>query len=144
MASVGATVASTEAGELDGIDEFDETEDEDEDDDEDGTGTSDGTSIDGDPLVIDMGTSAFMGTDVQFRARIGAPIPAGVALGPDGRPTTDASEARKGVLLPFGGPEGGYKGFGLASMVEILSCVMTGMKWGVIRTNVPRLWAAYE
>ena len=48
MASVGATVASTEAGELDGIDEFDETEDE--DDDEDGTDTSDGTSIDGDPL----------------------------------------------------------------------------------------------
>ena len=28
MASVGATVASTEAGELDGIDEFDETEDD--------------------------------------------------------------------------------------------------------------------
>ena len=49
MASVGATVASTEAGELDGIDEFDETEDEDEDDETDGSG-SDGTSIDGDPL----------------------------------------------------------------------------------------------
>ena len=47
MASVGATVASTEAGELDGIDEFDETEDEESD--EDGTGL-DGTSIDGDPL----------------------------------------------------------------------------------------------
>ena len=45
MASVGATVASTEAGELDGIDEFDETED----DETDGSG-SDGTSIDGDPL----------------------------------------------------------------------------------------------
>ena len=45
MASVGATVASTEAGELDGIDEFDETEDEETD----GSG-SDGTSIDGDPL----------------------------------------------------------------------------------------------
>jgi hypothetical protein len=49
MASVGATVASTEAGELDGIDEFDETADDESDDDEDGTG-SDGTSIDGDPL----------------------------------------------------------------------------------------------
>ncbi len=73
-----------------------------------------GYPAEGDPLVIDMGTSAFMGTDLQFRDRLGEPIPEGVALGPDGKLTTDASEARKGALLPFGGPEGGYKGFGLA------------------------------
>jgi LDH2 family malate/lactate/ureidoglycolate dehydrogenase len=79
-----------------------------------------GFPTDGDPLVIDMGTSAFMGTDLQFRARIGTPIPEGVALGPDGQPTTDAIEARKGALLPFGGPEGGYKGFGLALAMDAL------------------------
>ena len=52
-----------------------------------------GFPTEGDPLVIDMGTSAFMGTDLQFRARLGTPIPQGVALGPDGQPTTDANAA---------------------------------------------------
>jgi LDH2 family malate/lactate/ureidoglycolate dehydrogenase len=81
-----------------------------------------------DPLVIDMGTSAFMGTDLQFRARLGTPIPEGVALGPDGQPTTDASAARRGALLPFGGPEGGYKGFGLALAMDALGALTAGVR----------------
>jgi LDH2 family malate/lactate/ureidoglycolate dehydrogenase len=87
-----------------------------------------GFPTDGDPLVIDMGTSAFMGTDLQFRARLGTPIPEGVALGPDGLPTTDASTARQGALLPFGGPEGGYKGFGLALAVDALGALTAGTR----------------
>jgi LDH2 family malate/lactate/ureidoglycolate dehydrogenase len=82
-----------------------------------------GFPTDGDPLVIDMGTSAFMATDLQFRARLGTPIPEGVALGADGQPTTDAAEARLGTLLPFGGPEGGYKGFGLALAMDALGAL---------------------
>ena len=82
----------------------------------------------GDPLVIDMGTSAFMGTDLQFRDRLGAPIPEGVALGPDGQPTTDAHAARLGALLPFGGPEGGYKGFGLALAMDALGALAAGTR----------------
>jgi len=81
-----------------------------------------------DPLVIDMGTSAFMGTDLQFRARLGTPIPEGVALGPDGQPTTDAATARRGALLPFGGPEGGYKGFGLALAMDALGALTAGLR----------------
>ena len=81
-----------------------------------------------DPLVIDMGTSAFMATDLQFRDRIGASIPEGVALGPDGRPTTDAGAARRGTLLPFGGPEGGYKGFGLALAMDALGALTAGTR----------------
>lgn len=81
-----------------------------------------------DPLVIDMGTSAFMGTDLQFRDRLGASIPEGVALGPDGKPTTDASAARKGALLPFGGPDGGYKGFGLALAMDALGALAAGVR----------------
>jgi LDH2 family malate/lactate/ureidoglycolate dehydrogenase len=87
-----------------------------------------GFPTDGDPLVIDMGTSAFMGTDLQFRARLGTPIPEGVALGPDGRPTTDAIAARQGALLPFGGPDGGYKGFGLALAMDALGALTAGMR----------------
>ncbi len=82
----------------------------------------------GDPLVIDMGTSAFMGTDLQFRNRLGTPIPEGVALGPDGQPTTDAGAARRGALLPFGGPEGGYKGFGLALAMDALGALAAGTR----------------
>ena len=82
----------------------------------------------GDPLVIDMGTSAFMGTDLQFRARLGTPIPEGVALGPDGQPTTDAAAARRGALLPFGGTEGGYKGFGLALAMDALGALTAGIR----------------
>lgn len=82
----------------------------------------------GDPLVIDMGTSAFIGTDLQFRARLGVPIPEGVAVGPDGRPTTDATIARRGALLPFGGPEGGYKGFGLALAMDALGALTAGTR----------------
>jgi LDH2 family malate/lactate/ureidoglycolate dehydrogenase len=87
-----------------------------------------GFPTDSDPLVIDMGTSAFMGTDLQFRARLGTPIPAGVALGPDGQPTTDAIAAQEGALLPFGGPEGGYKGFGLAVAMDALGALTAGIR----------------
>jgi LDH2 family malate/lactate/ureidoglycolate dehydrogenase len=87
-----------------------------------------GFPSDGDPLVIDMGTSAFMGTDLKFRSRVGAPLPDGVALGPDGRPTTDANIALLGALLPFGGPEGGYKGFGLALAMDALGALAAGAR----------------
>lgn len=68
------------------------------------------------PIVLDMGTSAFMMTEVLLRERLGEPLPDGVAIGPGGEPTTDAALARRGALLPFGG----YKGFGLALMVQAL------------------------
>ena len=68
------------------------------------------------PIVLDMGTSAFMMTELMLRERLGEPLPEGVAIGPDGQPTTDAALARRGALLPFGG----YKGFGLALMVQAL------------------------
>ncbi len=87
-----------------------------------------GFPTDTDPLVIDMGTSAFMGTDLQFRARLGTPLPAGVALGPDGQPTTDAVTAHQGALLPFGGPENGYKGFGLALAMDALGALTAGIR----------------
>ena len=87
-----------------------------------------GFPTESDPLVIDMGTSAFMGTDLQFRARLGTPLPEGVALGPNGHPTTDAGAARRGALLPFGGPEGGYKGFGLALAMDALGALAVGTR----------------
>jgi LDH2 family malate/lactate/ureidoglycolate dehydrogenase len=66
------------------------------------------------PVVFDMGTSAFMGTDLAYRERLGQLLPEGVAVDADGRPTRDPTQARLGALLPFGG----YKGFGLAFIVQ--------------------------
>jgi LDH2 family malate/lactate/ureidoglycolate dehydrogenase len=66
------------------------------------------------PVVFDMGTSAFMGTDRAFRERLGQLLPEGVAVDPEGQPTRDPAMARLGALLPFGG----YKGFGLALIVQ--------------------------
>src|SRR6266851_542892 len=68
----------------------------------------------GTPPVLDMGTSAFMATELQLRARLGQPLPEGVAIDRDGQPTRDADEARQGALLPFGG----HKGFGLGLIVQ--------------------------
>ena len=68
------------------------------------------------PLVIDLGTSAFMGTDLQFRARLGELLPEGVAIDAQGRPTRDPALAHLGAILPFGG----YKGFALALAMDAL------------------------
>jgi L-2-hydroxycarboxylate dehydrogenase (NAD+) len=68
------------------------------------------------PIVFDMGTSAFMATDLAYRERLGERLPKGVAIDADGHPTRDPAQARHGALLPFGG----YKGFGLALVVQAL------------------------
>jgi LDH2 family malate/lactate/ureidoglycolate dehydrogenase len=68
------------------------------------------------PVVIDLGTSAFMSTDLLFRERRGDLLPEGVAIDSQGRPTRDPAAARLGALLPFGG----YKGFALALAMHAL------------------------
>ena len=68
------------------------------------------------PVVLDMGTSAFMATELALRERLGQLLPEGVAIDPEGQPTRDPTAARQGALLPFGG----YKGFGLAFIVQAL------------------------
>jgi LDH2 family malate/lactate/ureidoglycolate dehydrogenase len=81
-----------------------------------------GFPLEGDPLVIDLGTSAFMGTDLQFRQRLGIPLPEGVAIDEQGRATTDARAARRGAILPFGG----HKGYALALATHALGVLCTG------------------
>jgi LDH2 family malate/lactate/ureidoglycolate dehydrogenase len=81
-----------------------------------------GFPMEGDPLVIDLGTSAFMGTDLQFRQRLGLPLPDGVAIDEHGHPTTDAAAARLGALLPFGG----HKGYALALATHALGVLCHG------------------
>ena len=81
-----------------------------------------GFPMEGDPLVIDLGTSAFMGTDLQFRRRLGISLPEGVAIDAHGRPTTDAAAAGCGAILPFGG----HKGYALALAMHALGVLCSG------------------
>src|SRR5688572_10615354 len=68
----------------------------------------------GEPLVIDLGTSAFMGTDLIFQERRAALLPEGVALDAQGLPTRDPAKVHS--ILPFGG----YMGFALSLAMQAL------------------------
>ncbi|MCA3364719.1 MAG: Ldh family oxidoreductase, partial [Roseomonas sp.] len=72
------------------------------------------------PFVLDMATSAAAAGKVFLAQARGQEVPDGWVIGADGKPTRDPAQLKKGgALLPLGGTEG-YKGFGLAAMVEIL------------------------
>ena len=82
------------------------------------------------PWLLDMATTTVAAGKI-FKAFLnGQPeIPPGWAFDGEGRPTTDTKAAYKGMLMPLGG----YKGSGLAMMVEILCSVLSG---GVMPTEV--------
>jgi LDH2 family malate/lactate/ureidoglycolate dehydrogenase len=82
---------------------------------------------DGDPFIVDIGTSAFMGTDLIFQERRKAVLPEGVAIDREGKPTRDPAQVH--ALLPFGG----YKGFGLALAMQAFG-VLAGSGFGDDRT----------
>lgn len=85
------------------------------------------------PVVIDMATTAAAFGKVEMAMRRGTPIPAGWAIGRDGRPTTDPKEmADHGALLPLGSERerGGHKGYCLAAMIDLLSGPLAGANWG--------------
>jgi uncharacterized oxidoreductase len=83
------------------------------------------------PFYLDMATSAVAAGKVALAAARGETIPTGWVVDSDGRQTTDPTRLRKGgALLPLGGTEG-YKGSGLAAMVEILCGLLTGLGFGV-------------
>jgi ureidoglycolate dehydrogenase (NAD+) len=64
-----------------------------------------------------------------LNARIeGYELDPGVAVDSDGSPTTDPNAARAGI--PLGGPIYGYKGYGLAFVVDLLCGAMNGMTFG--------------
>ena len=75
------------------------------------------------PVVFDMATASMAMGEVQVAKREGHKVPLGTGLTKDGKDTTDPGEiADGGVLLPFGG----YKGSGIAMMVELLAGALVG------------------
>ena len=75
------------------------------------------------PVVYDMATASMAMGEVQVAKREGHKVPLGTGLTKDGKETTDPGQiADGGVLLPFGG----YKGSGIAMMVELLAGALVG------------------
>src|ERR1044071_1065416 len=93
------------------------------------------SDLDG-PLYLDMATSAAAAGKIALAVARNEKVPDGWVIGVDGKPTNDPRQLRQGgALLPLGGPDGGYKGTGLAVMVEILCGLLTGLGFGVEPTG---------
>jgi len=76
------------------------------------------------PYLLDMATSVVPWNRVQDYLMEGLPLPPDATVDSTGEPTMDAAQST--ALLPLGGMLYGYKGAGLASMIEVLCAVMTG------------------
>jgi LDH2 family malate/lactate/ureidoglycolate dehydrogenase len=87
------------------------------------------------PFYLDMATSAVAAGKIALAVSRNEEIPQGWIVDAEGRHTTDPKEYKKGgALLPLGGSEG-YKGSGLAAMVEVLCGLLTGLGFGVEPTG---------
>lgn len=75
------------------------------------------------PVVWDVATSMSSWGALIVAGQRGLPLPAGAFLGPDGAESTDpATVLAGGSLLPIAG----YKGYGLAMMIALLTGVLAG------------------
>ncbi|MCL1941465.1 MAG: Ldh family oxidoreductase, partial [Synergistaceae bacterium] len=84
-------------------------------------------------FMLDCATSITQRGKIEFFARTGTPTPAGMVIGKDGNAKTDSEQILKDLvngvaaLTPVGGigdEFAGYKGFGYATVVEILSAAL--------------------
>lgn len=76
----------------------------------------------GRPVILDMAMSVVARGKIRAALQRGESIPESWATDRHGRPTTDPKEALEGFLMPFGG----YKGYGLALMVDLFAGVLSG------------------
>ena len=85
------------------------------------------------PFVLDCATSITQRGKIEMCERLGEDVPAGWVIDRDGRSRTDASgilkdlTTDKAALNPLGGPGeemAGYKGYGYATVAEILSSAL--------------------
>ena len=85
------------------------------------------------PICLDMATSLITFNKVLQLREENSMAPAGAGADEAGRETTDPHQIVN--LLPIGG----YKGYGLSLMVEILCALLTGMPFG---PHIPRMYDA--
>ena len=87
------------------------------------------------PFLFDAATSVAARGKVEIAERAHKPIPEGWVINADGTMATNSEQilkdmvAKQATLLPLGGAGetfGGHKGYGLGTMVEILSSTLQG------------------
>jgi LDH2 family malate/lactate/ureidoglycolate dehydrogenase len=85
------------------------------------------------PFVLDCATSITQRGKIEYYARSGKDTPAGMVIGRDGKAKTDSKQILvdltegQAALAPLGGigeELAGYKGYGYATVVEILSAAL--------------------
>ena len=90
------------------------------------------------PFVLDCATSITQRGKIEFYDRAGKEIPPGWVIGQDGKTRTDTHQilqdlkTGKAALAPLGGigeETAGYKGYGYAAVVEILSAALQNGKY---------------
>jgi LDH2 family malate/lactate/ureidoglycolate dehydrogenase len=82
------------------------------------------------PIVLDMATTVAAYGKVKTKALRGEPMPEGWMIDRNGKPLTDPARADEGMLLPLGGMEAGYKGYGLALIIGMLAGTLNGAAMG--------------
>ena len=76
----------------------------------------------GDPVILDMALSVVARAKIRDAQKRGEKIPDTWATDRDGLPTQDPAAALDGILLPIGG----YKGYGLSTMVDLFAGMLSG------------------
>jgi L-2-hydroxycarboxylate dehydrogenase (NAD+) len=82
------------------------------------------------PIVLDMATTVAAYGKVKTKALRGETMPVGWMIDREGKPLTDPKRADEGMLLPLGGMEAGYKGYGLALIIGLLAGTLGGAAMG--------------
>jgi L-lactate dehydrogenase len=100
-----------------------------------------GIPTSGDPILVDVSTSITSMGFIRQRRDAGEKLPGPWVIDAEGRATDDPNVVfadPKGALLPLGGLDAGYKGFGLALMIEALTAGLAGSG----RADPPEGWGA--
>ena len=74
------------------------------------------------PMMLDIANTAVARGKLYVARQQGRQIPDGWAQGPDGAPTNDPVAGIAGTILPLAG----HKGYAIATMVDVLSGVLSG------------------
>jgi L-lactate dehydrogenase len=88
-----------------------------------------GLPTSGDPILVDVSTSITSMGYARQQMLAGRQLPGAWLIDAEGNPTADPGtlfKEPKGALLPLGGIDAGYKGFGLALLIEALTAGLAG------------------
>ena len=99
------------------------------------------------PFLFDIATTQVAGNKLMLAKRVGAELEPGWITDADGEPIMErVATPEKYMMLPFGGTRenGSHKGYGLASVVDIITNTMSGIGAGFISGGGGQFFCAYQ